>query len=77
MNDVTDKKQLERLAVLYNFFIDLHLVPNILVEIYSTFEMLAVKEAKDAEKQSNSDVKEGKKITHLQFNDDQIYLISI
>ena len=70
MNDVTEKEQLERLAKLYNFFIDLHLVPNILVEIYSTFEMLAVKEAKDIEKETNSGPKEGKKITLLEYNID-------
>ena len=50
LDEVTEKKQLDRLAALYNLFIDLHLVPSILVEMYFTFQILTVKEPKNAEK---------------------------
>ena len=57
INEVTQRIQLDRLAALYNLFIDTHVVPNILEEIYSTFQMLTVKEAKDRQ----STGKEGNK----------------
>ena len=47
---MTQRNQIDRLAALYNLFIDSHFVPNILEEIYSTFQLLTVKEAKDVQK---------------------------
>ena len=47
---MTQRHQIDRLAALYNLFIDSHFVPNILEEIYSTFQLLTVKEAKDVQK---------------------------
>ena len=46
---VTNGTSLSQLASLYSFFIEHHLVPNVLVEIYLLLELLTVKAQADDE----------------------------
>ena len=54
--DVTEINKLNRLAKLYNKCIDLHLVPNILVELDLVLQLLTVKENSSIE---NENTKKG------------------
>ena len=46
---VTNGTSLSQLASLYSFFIEHHLVPNVLVEVYLLLELLTVKAQADDE----------------------------
>ena len=53
IEQVTNAEKLEKLALLYKLCIHLRLVPNILVEIYSIFQILTVKDSQNLQNSRN------------------------